>query len=255
MNNDFPEADLTDNVGGQRSKFDVIAAILAICLTDSLKNHIVGKGNFSDAMANHYLSILLYHNLVTVNKDPGGRTYYKSTEKGRQFLHYYREMQILFSRSASAAVGSSKVTEHATSDSEIQAGMTDNPTPERNGAVRILVVDDEKDISSAMQMGLEDNGFRVDTYNDPIAALASYHPGTYDLLIIDVKMPRMGGFELYRRIREVDDRTKVCFLTAFEMYSSEFRRVFPTMDVKHFINKPLSMTELVEQIQELTVRE
>lgn len=253
MNNDFSEVDLTDNIGGQRSKFDVIAAILAICLTDSLKNHIVGKGNFSDAMANHYISILLYHDLVASSKDPGGRTYYRSTEKGRQFLHYYREMQGLFSRSARNKGGLLKGNEFAGSqDIVTQQDTPDKSAAEESGKMRILVVDDEKDISSAMQMGLEDNGFKVDSYNDPIAALANFRPGRYDLLIIDVKMPRMGGFELYRKIKEVDDNARVCFLTAFEMYSAEFKRVFPSMDVKHFINKPLSMAELVEQIQKLT---
>ena len=249
MNNGFSEVDLTDNIGGQRSKFDVIAAILAICLTDSLKNHIVGKGNFSDAMANHYISILLYHDLLASSKDPGGRTYYRSTEKGRQFLRHYGEMQGLFSRSAR---DKTDLLEGTLSRDMAQPDTPDKSAAEESGKMRILVVDDEKDISSAMQMGLEDNGFKVDSYNDPIAALANFRPGRYDLLIIDVKMPRMGGFELYRKIKEVDGNARVCFLTAFEMYSAEFKRVFPSMDVKHFINKPLSMGELVEQIQKLT---
>jgi predicted transcriptional regulator len=63
-----------DKIGGQRSKIDVIATILYICLNGSLKNHIIGKGNFSDAMANHYISILLYNDLLHVSKDENSRT-------------------------------------------------------------------------------------------------------------------------------------------------------------------------------------
>jgi response regulator RpfG family c-di-GMP phosphodiesterase len=65
-------------------------------------------------------------------------------------------------------------------------------------------------------------------------------------------MPQMNGFEMYRKIREVDQNSKVCFLTAFEMYIEEFRRVFPSMDIKHFIQKPISMPDLVSQIRKLT---
>jgi DNA-binding response OmpR family regulator len=117
---------------------------------------------------------------------------------------------------------------------------------------RILIVDDESDISSAMKIGLEDNGYTVDTFNDPLAALTNYKAGYYDLLLFDVRMPQMTGFELYRRIREADGKSNVCFLTAFEVYTEEFRKVFPSMDVKHFIQKPISMEDLVRKIKELT---
>lgn len=120
--------------------------------------------------------------------------------------------------------------------------------------MRIMIVDDESDITSAMQIGLEDNGFEASVFNDPILALESYRPGIYDLLLLDVKMPGMSGFELYRKIRDVDTKAKVCFLTAFEMYSDEFRRVFPSMNVEHFIQKPIAMTDLVQQIKRLTER-
>ena len=80
-----------DNIGGQRSKIDVIATILYICLEGSIKNHIIGKGNFSDSMTNHYLSILLYHNLLETYKDEGNsnRTYYKTTQNGKSIIGHY----------------------------------------------------------------------------------------------------------------------------------------------------------------------
>ena len=67
-------------------------------------------------------------------------------------------------------------------------------------------------------------------------------------------MPHMYGFEIYIKIRNIDDKFEVCFLTAFEMYSEEFKKVFPSMDIKHFIQKPIAMTDLVEQIRMLTER-
>jgi CheY-like chemotaxis protein/predicted transcriptional regulator len=231
-----------DNIGGQRSKFDVMAAILHICQEGSLKNHIIGKGNFSDAMANHYLSILLYHNLLESSRDENGRVYYKTTGKGRQFIGHYANIQGLFSRLEAAA-----------QENDRQMPRLSSETIDRQtSSKRILVVDDESDISSAIKIGLEDNGFAVNVFNDPLSALSSYRPGAYDLLILDVKMPKMNGFELYREIRKADSKAKVCFLTAFEMYGEEFRRVFPSMDVKHFIQKPISMSDLVDQIRKLT---
>ena len=242
LQEDIIGGSLEDNIGGQRSKFDVMAAILHICREESLKNHIIGKGNFSDAMANHYLSILLYHNLLGSYKDENGRTYYRTNEKGRQFLNHYGNLQTLFKRIE---------TPVAESDGK-PAPPAERPTGGQQSTKKIMVVDDESDISSAIKIGLEDNGFTVNVFNDPVSALASYRPGTFDLLILDIKMPKMNGFELYREIRKIDDRAKVCFLTAFEMYIGEFKRVFPSMDVKHFIQKPISMADLMEQIRKLT---
>ena len=87
---------LQDSIGGQRSKLDVIASILHICRDGSLKNHIVGRGNFSDAMANHYISILLYRGFLQTGKDRNGRSVYTTTDKGRKLLQHYGEIQKLF---------------------------------------------------------------------------------------------------------------------------------------------------------------
>jgi two-component system OmpR family response regulator len=84
---------------------------------------------------------------------------------------------------------------------------------------RILLVDDESDITAALNMALEDYGFEVDSYNDPLAAVTNFKPSYYNLVILDIKMPDMDGFELYRQIRMKDNRVKACFLTAV----SEFK--------------------------------
>ena len=119
---------------------------------------------------------------------------------------------------------------------------------------RILIVDDEPDNTSVFSMGLEDEGFVVDAFTDPQLALSAFKTGTYDLLILDIKMPIMNGFELYEKIKKLDNKLKVCFLTAFgEGYHEEFRRKFPTpssSDVK-FVRKPIRIDELVKKVNEI----
>jgi DNA-binding response OmpR family regulator len=117
---------------------------------------------------------------------------------------------------------------------------------------RILIVDDETDINLLFKIVLEDRGFKVDTFDDPIAALENYRAGLYDLLILDIKMPRMHGFELYRKIREIDNKVKVCFLTASEMYYEMFRKnvfnINTTLEENRFIQTPIENEELVKQV-------
>jgi DNA-binding response OmpR family regulator len=114
---------------------------------------------------------------------------------------------------------------------------------------RILLVDDEHDITLAFRIGLEDNGFTVDAFNDPEEALSNFKAGLYDLLLIDVKMPKMNGFELYQEIEKLDDKAKVCFITAFEVYYKSLRELFPTMKVDCYIKKPVTTDDLVQRIK------
>ncbi|MFI5405483.1 MAG: response regulator [Nitrososphaerales archaeon] len=114
---------------------------------------------------------------------------------------------------------------------------------------KILVVDDEPDITTSIKNGLSRNGFEVTTFNDPTAALANYNVGTYDLLLLDIRMAKMNGFELYRELKKKGhDTAKVCFFTAFEVYYDEFKKIFPNLEVKCFIRKPITITELISHI-------
>jgi DNA-binding response OmpR family regulator len=79
---------------------------------------------------------------------------------------------------------------------------------------RILVVDDEPDLTMLCRLALEYHGFNVDTFTDPRKALSNYKPGYYDLVILDIMMPNMDGFQLYDEIKKKDHKPKVCFLTA-----------------------------------------
>ncbi|MDQ5843249.1 MAG: response regulator, partial [Thermoproteota archaeon] len=88
---------------------------------------------------------------------------------------------------------------------------------------RVMIVDDEQDITTIFKIGLENNQFVVTTFNDPVEAFSKFRPGLYDLMILDIRMPGMDGFQLYRKIRDLDDKVKVCFLTAFDESRKELR--------------------------------
>jgi DNA-binding response OmpR family regulator len=113
---------------------------------------------------------------------------------------------------------------------------------------KILVVDDEPDITASIKNGLQRKGFEVDVYNDPTDALSNFKPDTYDLLLIDIRMPKMNGFELYREVKKKSNDVRICFFTAFEVYYDEFRKMFPNLEVKCFIRKPITINDLVTHI-------
>jgi len=113
---------------------------------------------------------------------------------------------------------------------------------------RIAIIDDEPDITTVLKKGLELHGFAVDVFNDPQLALANFRPGNHDLIIIDIRMPKINGFDLYRELKKRDGGIKVCFLTAFEIYYEEFKKMFPAIDVRAFIRKPVSISSLVSQV-------
>ena len=115
---------------------------------------------------------------------------------------------------------------------------------------KILVVDDERDITSVIKKGLKSNGFEVDSYNDPVLALEKFRACIYDILIIDIKMPKMNGFELYKKMKEIDNKVKICFLTAIEYYNDEFRMAFPKLKLKCFADKPISIDLLAKIIKQ-----
>ena len=115
---------------------------------------------------------------------------------------------------------------------------------------RILIVDDDHDIALAFGKGLENNGFKVNTFTDPTSALSEFKAGIYDLLLLDVKMPKMNGFELFGEMVKIDDKVKVCFITAYEVYYQALREVFPTLNIECFIQKPIEIAALVEKVRE-----
>jgi two-component system response regulator ChvI len=118
---------------------------------------------------------------------------------------------------------------------------------------RIMLVEDEDDIVLLFKMILEsDTGLKVDSFTDPVAALNNFKPGLYDLILIDIALPKMNGFELYKKIRKLDDKVKICFLTAGEMYYEEIRKeAFPELEANCFIRKPVANEDLVRSVKDI----
>ena len=112
-----------------------------------------------------------------------------------------------------------------------------------------MVVDDDADIILTFKTGLESNGFEVDSYDDPLLALKNFKANFYDLLLIDIRMPGMTGLELYQTINKIDNKAKVCFITAFEVYYRSLLERFADLDRKCFIQKPISIDNLVKRIK------
>jgi DNA-binding response OmpR family regulator len=119
----------------------------------------------------------------------------------------------------------------------------------QQGQKRILVVDDEADLTMLCILALEYHGFKVDTFTDPRKALSNYKPGYYDLVILDIMMPNMDGFQLYDEIKKNDHKAKICFLTASELYYEEFRKKeYNAIDKTLFIQKPVQNEELLKEV-------
>ena len=132
----------------------------------------------------------------------------------------------------------------------------------KDGKKRILLVDDEHDITISISAVLESNDLEVTSYNDPVLALSSFKPHHYDLVMLDVKMPKMDGFELYNEIKKIDNRTKVCFITATdknnyeglegqEQQSGNARekpQLYCELKKDMFLQKPISNDDLVNEI-------
>ena len=113
---------------------------------------------------------------------------------------------------------------------------------------KILLVDDEPDIIDSLKIGLEDNGFAVETNTDSVLALSNFKADVYDIVLLDVKMPKMNGFELYEKLREIDSQVKVCFITAHEVYYDSLREIFPDMNCDCYV-KPIDIDDLVRRVK------
>jgi CheY-like chemotaxis protein len=121
---------------------------------------------------------------------------------------------------------------------------------------RILIVDDEPDVTLTLKVGLEvyyyhDNErrrFEVYSYNDPEVALSKFKSNFYDLLLTDIYMPRMNGFELSQRVVEIDANIRVCFMSSAEVNIEALREVYPKISFGCFIQKPVEIEYLVKRL-------
>jgi DNA-binding response OmpR family regulator len=113
----------------------------------------------------------------------------------------------------------------------------------------VLIVDDDPDMTSVFGLGLQDEGFEVYTFNDPLVALSQFRPNFYDLLLVDINMPKMNGIDLSRRLLELDSNVKICFITAGEANIEVLRELYPTRGIGCFIKKPVTMDQLVRRVK------
>ncbi len=130
--------------------------------------------------------------------------------------------------------------------------MQSNRNARENSPYRILLVDDEPDITFSFNMVLEDSGFVVDAFNDPLLALSSFKIGLYIMAIIDIKMPKMNGFELSGEIRKIDDKIKISFMTAFDIQEENVKAAVPALNEEKptIIRKPISVDDFVSKVKE-----
>jgi two-component system response regulator ChvI len=113
---------------------------------------------------------------------------------------------------------------------------------------RILVVDDEPDVTFTLKKGLENSGlFEVNTFNDPELALLNFKPGFYDFLLIDIRMPNMNGYDLYDKMKNIDNKVKACFISAYEINYRALREQFPLIEIECYA-KPIEIDDLIRRI-------
>ena len=121
----------------------------------------------------------------------------------------------------------------------------------RNKVRRILVVDDEPNHCLIYRMTLQDAGFECASYTDPVKALQEFRPNYYDLVILDIRMPVLNGFELCKKIMELDKKVHIIFITALPEYYKDIRnKSYPELRNTVYIQKPVTnegITEIVNQ--------
>jgi two-component system, OmpR family, response regulator ChvI len=169
----------------------------------------------------------------------------------------------------SAASDINKNGDYTNNEKEKNNDNDDDNNNDKSRAFRILIVDDDADITVGFKEGLEGEGFKIDVFNDPLETLSNFKEkeeaedeknnntdnisstssSFYDLVLLDVRMPKMNGFELYHEMKKINDKVKVCFITAYEVYYEQLKEEFPAIDIGCFIKKPIQISELVRRIK------
>ena len=123
---------------------------------------------------------------------------------------------------------------------------------------KIIMVDDEPDINLTIKKALEENGFfQVDTFNDAESALVTFKPEVYDLALLDIRMPGTSGFQLWRKLREMDKKLKICFLTAAKSnyFGDIDSDVINDIGTDCFLAKPVNTIDLMNRLNVILSQE
>jgi two-component SAPR family response regulator len=121
---------------------------------------------------------------------------------------------------------------------------------------RLLIIDDDDDVTITFKAGIEESNnsndankrIEVFTSNNPVVALSEFKPNFYDLLLVDINMPHMNGFELCEKILDIDISVKVCFMSSVEINREALREIYPAIGLGCFIRKPVTIDYLVKRI-------
>jgi len=120
---------------------------------------------------------------------------------------------------------------------------------------RIMIIDDDSDTTLTFKEAIvnsnnaDERRIQVQTYNDPLIALSEFKPNLYDLLLIDINLPNMNGFELGQKILEIDINVKVCFMSSGEINREALGEIYPALSLGCFIRKPAAIDYLVKRIR------
>ena len=137
----------------------------------------------------------------------------------------------------------------SSSPSEPTSSQKEKTSHDKAFSKTVLLVDDDPDVTTVFSLGLQDEGFDVYSYNDPLEALSQFRPNFYDLLLMDINMPQLDGIELTRQILELDANVKICFITAGEANIEVLRELYPTRSIGCYIKKPVTIEELVKRVK------
>ena len=122
---------------------------------------------------------------------------------------------------------------------------------------RILIVDDDPDITFTFKKAFEESNriggnktsFHLNTYNDPLEALSEFKSDFYDLMLIDINMPKMNGFDFCVKALEMDINPRVCFMSSALINQEALREQYPSLSIGCFIKKPVSMENLIKRVK------
>jgi CheY-like chemotaxis protein len=118
----------------------------------------------------------------------------------------------------------------------------------------VLVIDDDEMIAASIKQGLEHKRYAVAAYTDPVKAVADFEPGTYSLVICDIRMPAMDGLEVCRHLLQKEKDLKICLITAFDMSGDELNKQVSELPIQALVNKPFSLRQLAATLERVLAR-
>ena len=133
----------------------------------------------------------------------------------------------------------------AVNDDKFDRSSLTEPT----GSQKEKITNKDPDVTMVFGLGLQDEGFDVHTCNDPLEALSQFRPNFYDLLLIDINMPKMNGIDLSIQILELDTNVKICFITAGDANIEVLRELYPNRSIGCYIKKPITIDQLVRRVK------